>query len=144
MFSKACEYGIRAMVHIALRSEAGMRSGLKEIADAIDSPEAFTSKILQQLTRDGLIDSAKGPNGGYEMSAEQLDRIYLKDVVKSIDGDLIYTGCGLGLAQCNEQEPCPLHFEFKSIRDQLRDMLETTSVRKLAQKLPQGASLLRK
>ena len=46
MFSKACEYGIRAMVHIAMQSERGERTGLKEVAEAIDSPVAFTSKKI--------------------------------------------------------------------------------------------------
>lgn len=143
MFSKACEYGIRAMVLIALRSEEGARTGLKEIADSIDSPEAFTSKILQQLTRDHLINSAKGPNGGYEMTPEQLDKVYLKDVVRCIDGDLIYTGCGLGLSQCSEEDPCPLHFEFRQIRDQLSHMLEKTSIRQLSENYQEGADVLK-
>ena len=132
MFSKACEYGIRASVHIAMQSELGLRVGLKDISKAIDSPEAFTAKILQQLTRSDIIQSSKGPTGGFEMSDKQLSTVKLSDIVKTLDSDLIYTGCGLGLPSCDENNPCALHFEFKEIRDQLRKMLETTSIRQLA------------
>jgi len=144
MFSKACEYGIRAMVHIAMQSERGERTGLKEVAEAIDSPVAFTSKILQQLTRDSLIRSTKGPNGGYDMSAEQLERVRLKDIVKCIDGDQLYTGCGLGLPYCDEHNPCPLHNDFKVIREQLSEMLESTTMRRLAISLEMGEAWLKR
>jgi Rrf2 family iron-sulfur cluster assembly transcriptional regulator len=56
MFSKACEYGIRAAIYIAQQSMQNRKSGLKEIAEAIASPEAFTSKILQTLVRHKVIN----------------------------------------------------------------------------------------
>ena len=65
MFSKACEYGIRASIHLARLSEKGERSSLKQVAKAIDSPVAFTAKILQLLARDGIIRSIQGSGGGY-------------------------------------------------------------------------------
>lgn len=143
MFSKACEYGIRAMTQIALHSKIGNRIGLKAIAKSIGSPEAFTAKILQQLSRNNLVDSVKGPAGGFEMNAKQLRNITLSDIVKTIDGDLVYTGCGLGLKNCSELSPCPLHQEFKAIREQLKNMLETTSVEKLANSLANGETVLK-
>ncbi|MGN6646883.1 MAG: RrF2 family transcriptional regulator [Cytophaga sp.] len=74
MFSKACKYGIRSIIHIAAQSQAGKRSSLKEIAAQIDSPEAFTAKILQVLSRNNLIDSSKGPQGGFEMDLKQMKK----------------------------------------------------------------------
>lgn len=144
MFSKACEYGIRAAAHIALQSEKGFRVGLKDIAIAIDSPEAFTAKILQQLSRNDLIYSSKGPHGGFEMTPHQLETVMLSDVVSTIDGDSIYTSCGLGLKNCNAKKPCPLHNEFLEIREKLRIMLETTPVRKLAGVLEVGEAILKR
>ncbi len=67
MFSKACEYAIRAAIFIASESERGRRSSLKDIAREIDSPEAFTAKTLQKLTRSGIIVSTKGAQGGFEV-----------------------------------------------------------------------------
>ena len=65
MFSKACEYGIRASIFIAEQSLLDKKVSLKDIAKAIDSPEAYTSKILQQLSRNFIINSDKGPTGGF-------------------------------------------------------------------------------
>ena len=59
MFSKACEYGIKAAVFIAVRSQKDERVSLNEIAKEINSPVAFTAKVLQQLTRNQIVDSLK-------------------------------------------------------------------------------------
>lgn len=144
MFSKACEYGIRASIHLAQLAEQGRRGRLKDIAKAIDSPVAFTAKILQSLAKDGIIISVQGPNGGYEIPIEALDHLRLSDIVKSIDGDRIYQGCGLGLNQCNAKKPCPLHFHFKSIRDELREMLQSTTLHDLSMEMQDGLAFLKR
>lgn len=144
MFSKACEYGIRASIHLARLSEKGERSSLKQVAAAIDSPVAFTAKILQLLARNGIIESVKGPTGGYEIPKDQLSRVHLSDIVKAIDGDKVYRGCALGLKNCNEKKPCPMHFQFKTIRDELKEMLQSTTVQDLANELHQGLAFLKR
>ena len=143
MFSKACEYGIRAMIHIAHQSQKGNRVSLKDVAEAINSPVAFTAKILQSLAKDDLIISIKGSGGGYELMNEQTTAITLHNVVSSIDGDKIFSKCGLGLNECNEAKPCPVHFQFKSIRDDLNEMLRSTTVRGLATELSYGMTYLK-
>ncbi|WP_020535297.1 RrF2 family transcriptional regulator [Lewinella cohaerens] len=144
MFSKACEYGIRATIHLARLSEKDQRSSLKEVAEAIDSPVAFTGKILQSLARNGIILSIKGPTGGYEISKSKLSIITLSEIVDAIDGGDIYRGCGLGLKNCNESKPCPMHFQFKAIRDDLKQMLEETTVQDLANELHSGLAFLKR
>lgn len=143
MFSKACEYGIRAILYLANESQQGRRAGLKSIAKAIDSPEAFTAKILQQLAKIGLVNSVKGPNGGFEMNQKDLDTIYLAQIVKAIDGEAIYRACGLGLNECNADKPCPVHHKFAAIRDQLQLMLESTTVLELSQGLNSGETTIK-
>jgi len=98
MFSKTCEYAIRAMIFIAKRSKAGEKAGIKEISKEIDSPESFIAKILQELSRKGLVLSTKGPNGGFFLDEKLLDGS-LAAIVKSVDGEKIFSGCGLGLKQ---------------------------------------------
>lgn len=127
MFSKACEYGIKAVTFVASQSLEGQRVALKEIAEAIDSPVAFTAKILQQLRKNHIIDSVKGAHGGYGISSTQLDQVTLSKIVYAIDGDAIYISCGLGLSSCNALKPCPVHDKFVSIRSELRKMLESTT-----------------
>lgn len=143
MFSKACEYGIKAAIFIAQESMKGNRASLKEVADAIDSPVAFTAKILQSLAKDEIIDSVKGPTGGYEITDSQLCNATLLNIVSAIDGEALFDGCGLGLKACNEYKPCPVHFHYKAIRDELKCMLQTTTVGDLAKGVTEGATFLK-
>ncbi|RYM35045.1 Rrf2 family transcriptional regulator [Brumimicrobium glaciale] len=145
MFSKACEYGIKATLYIAEQAlKSDKKTGVKDISKAIDSPEAFTAKILQILTKKGIINSVKGPSGGFFIPKDRLELIKLSVIVKAIDGDQIYIGCGLGLNQCNEEKPCPVHNQFKKIRDDLADMLKNTSLLELATGLDSGLTFLKR
>lgn len=144
MFSKACEYGIKAAGFIAVKSHLGRRVSLNEIAEEINSPIAFTAKVLQQLTKNGIVDSVKGPAGGFEINKNKLDKIRLSKIVSAIDGDSIYKGCGLGFQNCNESKPCLLHHKFVHIRNDLRQMLETTSLLDLTKDINTGKSLFKR
>lgn len=143
MFSKTCEYAIRALIFIAQKSEFGIKVGIKEIAEGIASPEHFIAKILQDLCRRGLVQSVKGPNGGFFIN-ESSKKITLADVVMAIDGDKIFRGCGLGLKNCSEKKPCPLHDEFKVIRKQMYDMLKSMTVTDFNYELTQGMLFLKR
>lgn len=144
MFSKACEYAIRAAIYIAKQSLANRKASLKEVAMSIDSPEAYTSKILQQLTRKQIIASEKGPTGGFSMTKQQLAYVRLSTIVFAIDGDSLFEKCGLGLKKCNAKMPCPVHTQFKAVRDQLNEMLETTTVHSLTTDLKEGLTFLKR
>lgn len=144
MFSKACEYGIKATLFISMKSLNDERVSLKDIAHGIASPEAYTAKILQQLARDGVVDSLKGPTGGFKIARERIDEIKLIDIVNSLDGDAVFEGCGLGLKKCNAEMPCPVHDKFKAIRDDLKRMLSDTSIYELATGLEVGLTFLKR
>jgi len=139
MFSKACEYGIRAVIYVVASDK---RVGIKEICNAIGAPEHFTAKILQELSKRRIISSIKGPNGGFCIDSER--DIKLMDIVLAIDGDKIFTGCGLGIEVCSDLKPCPIHYEFKQIRDSLKSMLASTSVNDITENLEKGLVFLRK
>ncbi|MNK18067.1 iron-responsive transcriptional regulator [compost metagenome] len=143
MFSKTCEYAIRAMIYVAQKSNSGDRVGIKEIAQGIDSPEHFIAKILQDLGKKGLIHSAKGPSGGFYHDEYSLN-YSLADVVKAIDGDKIFTGCGLGLKECSEDHPCPIHDQFKKVRGEMKTMLENAKMGHLSADLAQRLTFLKR
>jgi Rrf2 family protein len=143
IFSKTCEYAMRSVFFIAHKTLNGNRVGIKEIAVGIDSPEHFLAKILQDLSRRGIVQSVKGPNGGFYLDEDNLNRP-LSDIVEAVDGKEIFVGCGLGLKQCSEKNPCPLHNEFKAIREQITIMLYSTSIRDFNEDLLTGATLLKK
>lgn len=141
MFSKACEYGIRSVLFIAKESLKDNRPNVNEISEAINSPEPFTAKICQQLAREGVILSKKGPKGGFYL--EKDSKLRLMDVVIAIDGDKIFKGCCLGLPQCSEHHPCPVHDQFGDIRSRLKVMCENTYVMDLTTKLEEGDTFLK-
>jgi Rrf2 family protein len=143
MFSKTCEYAIRAMIFIAQKSKAGKKVGIKEIAKAIDSPESFIAKILQTLCRNDLLLSMKGPTGGFYLDEQSL-QCSLADIVKVIDGDKIFTGCGLGLKQCSETHPCPIHHEFRSVRKGIHTMLENAKLGAFTEELEKKLTFLKR
>ena len=143
IFSKTCEYAIRAVFFIAHKTSSGNRVGIKDIAEGIDSPEHFLAKILQDLSRKGLISSSKGPHGGFYMDAAALLRP-LSEIVEAVDGDSLFYGCGMGLKQCSEINPCPLHNEFKDIRNRIHLMLSTTTIGNFNEELISGLLSLKK
>ncbi|WP_458627907.1 RrF2 family transcriptional regulator [Winogradskyella sp. PC D3.3] len=143
MFSKACEYGIKAAIFIAINSSENRRVSPKEISEEIDSPQAFTAKILQALVRNDIVTSVRGAYGGFEIDKNKIAETKLSQIVNAIDGDSIYNGCGLGLHTCDENHPCPVHDKFKSIREELKHMLENTSLEQLALDIKSGVSFLK-
>lgn len=127
MFSRACEYAIKIMIYIAGNEQEDRRTGLREVTEAIGSPEAFTAKILQQLVKSKLLDSFKGPSGGFELMKNK--EIRLADVVLVIDGEKLMEECVLGLDECSSRNPCPVHEKFLLVRNQLKETLLSTDVR---------------
>lgn len=141
MFSQAAKYAIKSVIFIWTKSLEDKKVGAKEIASEIDAPEAFTAKILQTLVKAKIIGSQKGPNGGFYTDGSYI-KITLKDVVRAIDGDQLFTGCSLGLPRCSEKTPCPLHSEVVGVRKRIDHMLTSKSIKLLAIEVIKGASNL--
>lgn len=142
MFSKTCEYAIRALIYIAQKAKNGEKVGIKDIAVGIDSPEYFIAKILQELSRKGYVQSVKGPNGGFYMSKENLE-MSLTEIAREIDGDKLFTSCGLGLKECSEDHPCPIHNQFKYIKQDMKNMLENFKIKMLAEGIDSNLTFLK-
>lgn len=141
MFSQATKYAIKSVIFVWTRSLEDKKVGAREIGSEIDAPEAFTAKILQTLVKAKIIGSQKGPNGGF-FTDESHSKINLKDVVKAIDGDQLFSGCSLGLPKCSDNTPCPLHFEVLKVRKQIDHMLTSKSIKLLAVEVIKGTSNL--
>ncbi len=127
MFSQTCKYAIRAMFLVAQMSADGKYVGIKEVVSGLDAPQPFIAKILQDLSKRGFLTSAKGPNGGFLVNEAQR-KTTLLDIVFALDGDKIITACCLGLKDCSERNPCPVHNEYKTIRKKIHTLLTTTTV----------------
>ena len=132
MFSKGCEYGIRALTVIAEAGKENRKIGIKEICKSSKTPESFTAKILQNLVKRGIVSSQKGPAGGFYLS-KKLENITLYDIVEAIDGKGIFSKCGLGLSECNANKPCPLHSQFEVVRNELNQMCHNNTLKDLVE-----------
>lgn len=141
MFSKASQYAIKAIIFIWTQSLQDRKVGAKEIGAGIAAPEAFTAKILQILSKAKLVGSIKGPNGGF-FTDDMHGKYTLKDVVKAVDGENLFTGCAVGLPKCSELNPCPLHFEIVKCRKELDTMLTSKSMKALAIEVIKGETNL--
>ena len=142
MFSKSCEYGIRASIYIAKHSLNNTKVSLIEVAKHTNAPTAFMGKVLQKLTKNKIISSLKGPTGGFFLPKEELEFISLFNIVLAIDGDGIFEDCTLGLRKCDGQKPCPMHFKFVKIREEMKLHLETTTLKVLAEQVSDGVTFL--
>lgn len=143
MFSKACEYAIKAAIYIAQQSHQDRRANVKEVAQSVDAPEAFTAKILQQLCRENILESIRGKQGGFVFPKEKQKTVKIYEVVKLIDGDGLFTQCGLGLQKCSSENPCPVHDDFKIVRNGLITMVQKYSFYDLAVKTQSGLAWLK-
>lgn len=142
MFSKACEYGIRAIIYIATQSLKDERVKIGDIAKHAGSPEAFTAKVLGSLVKRKIVQSQTGPNGGFYIERYRMETIPVSEIVTAIDGDHLFQGCALGLTACNDKEPCPLHHKFIQIRANLKQVLEETSIYELTIGVQKGETIL--
>lgn len=137
MFSASCNYGLQAMFYIAAHCKEGCNIELREIAEERDIPKHFLSKILQQLVRQKLLCSMKGPHGGFRLNRDP-SAITLIDIVEAIDGVEIFDECGIGLKKCNKNDPCPIHDDFKTLREQVKELFQTKTLESLAADIVNG------
>jgi len=140
MFNKETEYAIRGLVYIQIQNFDGKRPGIAEIAEQIDAPLFYTAKILQRLVRQGFVESQKGKGGGFYFDMEKPD-LSLKQLIIATEGDKLFCGCGFGLKQCDENNPCPLHEKYGPIREALNNLVNEESIQNLAQKTLRGEEM---
>lgn len=130
------------MIFVAQKSSEELCVSIKDIAEGTNAPAHFMAKIMQDLSKKKMVQSIKGPNGGFYIEKEKLS-ISLADIVTAIDGDGIYTDCVLGLKACSEKKPCPVHDEYKAIKKNLIRMLEKNTIGEFNAKLDTGKFFLK-
>ena len=142
LYSKPCEYAIRALAHLA-GSARHSSARAQEIAQAENIPAPVLGKVLQELARKGLLESRRGPGGGFRL-ARRADLITLRDVVAAIDGLDQFVECAVGLERCADDAPCPLHDTWKGLRTQFIEYLERTTLADMARAVARKKELIRR
>ncbi|WP_020570827.1 RrF2 family transcriptional regulator [Neolewinella persica] len=140
MFSKTCSYALKIMIFLASVDRRKERVSVKDIADGIGSPKAFTAKVLQQLSKSKLIRSIPGPGGGYYLP-EDAD-YNLVEIMAAINEDHVLTACALGFEECSSANPCPVHHQFVAAREEMRKTFDRITISRLSKSVEEGKSNL--
>jgi Rrf2 family protein len=141
MFSKTFGYALRAATFVAVHGKNGEKIGLQELSQSLDIPHHFLGKIMQDLVRHGILDSIKGPSGGFYAN-EQTAETPLIELLKITDGSLVFNQCALNIKRCNAEHPCPLHHDFASCRDGMLKAMSAKTIAVLAAEIEEGKSFL--
>lgn len=141
MFSNSCKTAIKAVIFLASKFDSGANCGIKEIAECINASEHTVGKLLQTLVKQRVINSVKGPSGGFYISREQM-RLPILSIVEAIDGKQIFKECGLGLSRCSAFHPCPIHNEYKEARDIVEKLFSSKRIADLCEPVNNGIAYL--
>ncbi|MDO9040016.1 MAG: Rrf2 family transcriptional regulator [Bacteroidota bacterium] len=141
MLSKAAEYAIRSMVYIWMMNQKGTRPGYRTIAIEVGSPEHFTAKVLQTMTRFNLVKAGKGRGGGFYFENPEKE-LPVFEIIKAIDGNKFFSSCAFGFENCSCANPCPMHDEFMIIRNNYTEMVQKVTVQSMAEKIINGTASL--
>ncbi|MCS7264652.1 MAG: Rrf2 family transcriptional regulator [Armatimonadetes bacterium] len=129
LYSRTCQYALWALMELAREQSANGKGWVKaeKVAQNLGLPFPMTAKVLQMLVHAHILDSVRGPTGGFRLRLPP-EKICLLDVVLAIDGPELFEHCVLGLPSCDEINPCPVHNSWAPIRDQLKELLKKTTL----------------
>jgi Rrf2 family protein len=118
---RSTQVAMQAAILLALEPR-GKRRRVNELAAELDVPATYLTKVLQNLTRAGLVEAARGPHGGVCL-ARPAREVSLWDVWSAVEPAGEMNRCILGLGRCGEACPCPLHESWAPQRERLVGML---------------------
>jgi Rrf2 family iron-sulfur cluster assembly transcriptional regulator len=134
MLSSSCRYGIRAVIYLASQPASNGKTGIKQISKDLDLPSPFLAKILQQLAKQKILSSSKGPHGGFSLLKDPR-KITLIDIVNTIDGYDTFTDCIMHNGSCEgvekEGKHCPLHQDYEKSRRELIKLFSNRTIHEL-------------
>jgi Rrf2 family transcriptional regulator, iron-sulfur cluster assembly transcription factor len=137
MLSNSCRYGIRAVIYLASEKASAGKTGIKQISKDLDLPSPFLAKILQQLAKQKILRSAKGPHGGFSLQKDP-KKLTLYDIVISIDGDEVFTNCIMHNGSCpgvdDNKKLCPLHDDYSKTRNERMNLFRSKTIYDLAKR----------
>ena len=141
MLSLTCKAAIKSVIYLGSKFESGERVSIKQIAEYINENEHTVGKLLQKLVKNEIINSAKGPTGGFYITSKQKKQRVV-NIVESIDGKEVFNQCGLGLSKCSSAHPCPIHNDFEPVRNLFKKMCKEKSVENLCEDVDTGLAFL--
>jgi Rrf2 family protein len=128
--TKKADYGLIALRHLA--STPGATASAKDIADAYRLPVPLLAKVLQLLTRSGILQSVAGTNSGYKL-ARDASRISALEVVRAIDGPVILTHCFTDHGSCEQSGNCTVREPLRRVHEAILELLNRFTITDLAE-----------
>ena len=135
--TRAADYAVRVMMHMA-GLPPGTRTSRSDLANAANCPEQFLSKVLQDLTRAGLVTSHRGNTGGFELPPLHYGASVL-EIVEAVEGPIRLNLCLATKQACERQEWCPAHCVWARAQEALTAVLRNTTIAEMAKQLPQSS-----
>jgi Rrf2 family protein len=143
-FSRRCEYAIQSVLYLALKPLGEMTS-IRVLARELRIPPHFLGKILQNLVQKGILNSQKGPTGGFALRIPP-HKVTLFRIVEAIDGTTFSQMCILGFSECTPETPCGVHNHWNELREGISRMMNSNTIADIAQmtRKPEYIKALRK
>ena len=132
--TKKADYGLIALKHLAVNS-GGVSSSAKAIAECYGIPQPLLAKILQKLTKIGLLQSLPGTNGGYRL-ARPPQSITALEVIRAIDGPIILTACFTEHGACEQSEKCTVRAPLRKVHEGILNLLNTITISDMSRDEP--------
>lgn len=138
-------YAVTAMLDLALHYEQGAVT-LADIARRQGISLSYLEQLFARLRRRGLVESIRGPGGGYNLARDP-DRISVAEIVVAINENIDTTQCG-GEKNCAEDETCLTHYLWEKLSERifeflngitLADLVARENVREIAQRQAERA-----
>jgi Rrf2 family protein len=142
MLSNTCKYAIRSVVYLSVYASNTKKIGIKEISEALDIPSPFLGKILQILARKKILNSIKGPHGGFSLGRSAVD-ISIMDIVETIDGTDIFDICLVRTTHCSDEEPCGIHDKITGLRKEMKETFINQTIDDLSTEFKRDSGRIR-
>ena len=132
--TKTTDYGIVLMTQMA--SRPGDRFSAPDLAEDAQLPLPMVSKILKTLTREGLLESHRGVNGGYALARGPRD-IAVSEIIAALEGPIAITECvDDSPGECSQEAVCPVRSNWQLINRAIRRALDDIRLSDMARPLP--------
>lgn len=134
MLTNATKIAIRATLYLAMFSDETKKLGVKHIADTLEIPKPFLAKLLQKLNKGNIVSSTKGPKGGFYLTkSNSKKRVW--DIIECIDNPERFDQCFLGLAECSDDNPCPVHFTVSPFKKKIMADFKDQTITQFAKEI---------
>ena len=135
--TKKADYGLIAMRHLAEHADLGACSA-KDLADMYSIPQEALAKILQRLTKAGLLISQYGTNGGYVLSRDPRS-ITAYEVIRTIEGPLFMTSCSAATSDCEQSDRCTVRGPLLKVSRTIEEVLNKLTIWDMTDAEPEPA-----